>query len=153
MADLHRKIGSHRFQAGLTMMALACLGLTLTSCGPTKPAIKNLPQAELPLNARLFRAPYDHVWNTVINTLRLKHLFPISVEDPKKGVFSTDYIYAENQKGRRYRLSGSVVKSEQGQVVTLYRYQQVFVQEKWKAIKTNYRLEKLLLNDIERQLN
>ncbi len=151
-ADNPKQTGWKKFFPLLCILVLFFLGM-ISSCASKSTTPLPSGKPELPQNSVLLRAPYAQVWDVVLNTLRLKYLFPISIEDKSKGVFSSEYIYSESNPNRRYRLSGSVVKTPEGQIVTLYKYDQILKRREWTAVHTNYQLEKKLLKEIERRLN
>lgn len=110
--------------------------------------------APLPLaNVREFPLPAQEVWDQLIRTVRYEFLIPLEFADETKRKFSSRMIREMfvAQKSR-YRISGSVVEGDGQTMVTLYKHQEIFVENRWKALVSDLRLEQKILEQLTKQL-
>ena len=132
-----------------TLFILAFIGLT--ACSGKNPS--TAASADQNPNLRSFPFPYQKVYKTTVDIVEYEFLMGIELQDPKRGIFSTEMVrdYQAFQK-RRFRLSGTVVFNGKESIVKLYKHEEVLIDNVWKAIPSDSSLENQILNKISAKL-
>lgn len=141
----------------VSMLRKSCLVLisaTLmftSACGGSKKT-PSAAEQQTP-NIRIFPAPFQTVWKATLETAEFDFLMGIEMQEIKRGVFSTELVrdYQPFQK-RRFRVSGTLIFDGQGTIVKLYKHEEIMVDNEWKAIPSDSRLENQILQKISQKL-
>ncbi|MFH1017149.1 MAG: hypothetical protein V1798_03080 [Pseudomonadota bacterium] len=139
----------------MTQARLLCLLFAFAALGCVKEISFSPSGARpaLPPNVAIYSASPDSVWNALLDSVRFQYLFSIEVEDSKQGYFATKWIPDSlNPQNARFRLSATVRAVPEGTAVTLYREQQVLSENAWKAVPSDYSLERRILEDLKNRL-
>jgi hypothetical protein len=104
-------------------------------------------------NIRTFAIPFQTAWKATLETVEFDFLMGIEMQEMKRGFFSTELIrdYQPFQK-RRFRVSGTLIFDGQGTIVKLYKHEEILVENDWKAIPSDSRLENQILQKIAAKL-
>lgn len=121
------------------------------ACGGSKKT-PSAVDAQTP-NIRIFPVPLQAAWKAALETVEFDFLMGIEMQEIKRGVFSTELIrdYQPFQK-RRFRVSGTLIFDGQGTIVKLYKHEEILVENEWKAIPSDSRLENQILQKIATKL-
>ena len=123
--------------------------LSLFQCSPKTPSevVDQTP------NIRIINAPYELVWTKTNEVVEYEFLMSMEFRDIEKGVFSTKMI-RENTGGftKRFRVSGSMVFNGKQTMVKLYKHEEIFENQKWRAVSSDYQLESKILDQITQKI-
>lgn len=138
----------------LRKSVLVLLSATLIftlACGGSKKT-PSAAEQQTP-NIRTFAVPFQSAWKTTLETVEFDFLMGIEMQEVKRGFFSTELIrdYQPFQK-RRFRVSGTLIFDGQGTIVKLYKHEEILVENEWKAIPSDSKLENQILQKIASKL-
>lgn len=126
------------------------LGLFFVACAGGKPS--TVATAPANANIRSFNAPYEQVWKAMLEVVEYDYLLGLDLQDKKKGIFSTEMIRDYQPIRRRYRISGTLSVVDSQTVVKLYKHEEIFQDNQWKAVPSDTQYEYQMLGRVAQKL-
>ncbi|MCB0326646.1 MAG: hypothetical protein KDD52_03420 [Bdellovibrionales bacterium] len=136
----------------ITLSLLLSFSFGLISCG-SKTSPTQIQDSSMPPNIRSFPLAYAQVWDIILETVQYDFLLEVEIQDRRKGYFSTIMIrdFVNNQKVK-FRVSGTFSYDGQSTIVKLYKHEEVEEDGYWKAVPSDNRMEREILQKAAQRL-